>query len=232
MSSSKVLVRANVLMGLLPPIGPHAEWQAAVAFLRLAQNTELNVKNSTLNFIDTDKRLLGTCESAFGLTPGTRLRGPYTVKLSDGRRRPARAVHQRWDLNEMSVATGMGTRETESQPFQVVYLPLQVALPHDYHVIASLVNQGQTPLDIAEGVRQAVCWMDGIPFESNAGRVWNGPYLVRPNRATRYYFRLSDFPGMPRSGLHEMSLEMCGLRSHAEIVDWHGEPWVEHLASS
>ena len=103
-------------------------------------------------------------------------------------------------------------------------LPLLVPLPIDEHFIVQLVNTGAAPLDLARGVQQAICFVDGTAWRSSAGRIWNGPYLLRPGDVAVRQFRLADFPGAPVTGTHEVGLDLLSRRSPPQLVHWHGTP--------
>lgn len=229
MGNPEVLVRDEILMALVPPIGYRSEWGSLLAFLKLARGAELDLECTELEFFDAGGCTLERRQDAFGLRVGMHLSGPYSEKLGDDSRRPERAVLARWRLNEFAVETELVVPEDEESFPRVVYLPLQVPLPTDEHIIVSIVNRGLEPIDIAEGMREAVLWVDGTPYASVAARLWNGGYLVRPNRATTRRFRLSDFPGAPRQGAHETSLEILGARSLPQVVEWRGEAWTEPI---
>jgi hypothetical protein len=211
-------------MALVPPVGYRSEWGSLLAFLKLAQGIELSIDASDLDFFDVRGRLLESWHNAFGFTTGMQLDGPYSEKLADDRRRPAAASLARWRLNSLLVETNLVTSQPDS--LRVVYLPLQVPLPNDHHIIVSIVNLGKTPLNIATGMHEAICWADGVAYESIAARVWNGIYLIRPGHATTRLFRSNDFPGIPCQGTREMSLEILGMRSVPQTVTWCGEPFL------
>jgi hypothetical protein len=225
MTNSEILVSGSNLMALVPPVGYRSEWGSLLAFLKLSQGMELSVDYSELDFSDARGHMLESRKNAFGLTPGIHLSGPYSEKLGDDSRRPVAATLVKWRLNGLLVETNLVTSQLD--PLRVVYLPLQVPLSDDHHIIVSIVNLGETLLNIATGMQEAVCWADGVAYESIAARVWNGSYLIRPGHATTRRFRLSDFPGTPRHGTHEMSLEILGIRSIPQTVTWYGEPFLE-----
>lgn len=222
-----MFARDDILVALTPPIGHRPEWASLVAYLKVARGTELAVERSELALVDAAGRTLETRRDAFGLAAGMRIAGPYSRSFGDDTLRPNKAVHARWRLNEFSLDAGLVFSESEWQAPRVVYLPLQVPLADDCHILVRLVNLGEAPINLANGMREAVCWVDGVPYASTAGRVWNGGYLVQPRQATTRRFRLADFPWAPRHGTHEVSLEMVGARSPAEVVTWRGEPWLD-----
>jgi hypothetical protein len=146
--------------------------------------------------------------------------------LADDRAPSRRAQTQFWHLNDWSVTAPVREPESVWPALVLTCLPLQVPLAEDNHFIAGLVNVGQAPLDIARGVQEAVCWVDGTAWPSVAGRVWNGPYLLRLSHTAVRRFRLADFPGAAATGTHEVALEMLGRRSLPQRVHWHGSPWT------
>lgn len=44
--------------------------------------------------------------------------------------------------------------------------------------------------------------------------------MIRPGHATTRELNLSDFPGVPRTGRHKMSLEILGIKSEPQTIDW------------
>ena len=131
----------------------------------------------------------------------------------------------RWRLNDWVVTAPVTEPECVWPSLSVTYLPLQIPLRDDKHFVVGLVNTGEEPLDIARGVQEAVLWVDGQAWPSAAGRVWNGPYLLRPGHTTMRALRLADFPGAPACGAHEVALGMAGRRSAPHRVQWHGSSW-------
>jgi hypothetical protein len=229
-TNSEVLVKENLLMTLVPPIGYRSEWGALLGFLKLARSTEVVVECSDLEFFDGDERSLQKRHNAFGLTTGMRLSGPHFQKIGDDNRRPEAAVLAKWQLNQFSVSTNLVVLTTAWQALRVVYLPLQVPLPEDHHIVVTIVNLSEDPINIADGMREARCWVDGVAYESVAARLWNGRYLIQPQQATTRLFKLNDFPGVPRHGIHEMSLEILGAFSPPQFVNWCGESWTESIS--
>ncbi|HEY5956868.1 MAG TPA: hypothetical protein VIV60_09960 [Polyangiaceae bacterium] len=215
--SSEVIVWDDRLMALLsslvPVLGTHG-------CLKLARNVTLEVTSSVLEFRDAGGRVLAAHPSAFGLVPGTRLSGPLSQRCSDERRWPEQAQTQRWILNDREITSPM---RAGTDPLRVVYLPLQVPTRTDEHIVFTLRNTTDTPIDLMKGIQQAICWVDGAPFEVTRQPVWNGTYHIAPGRAKSRRFSLAEFPGAPRSGSHTMSLEICGLRSPPETVFWRGD---------
>lgn len=221
MLNAELLVRDDLLMALVPPIGYRSRWTSLLAFLKLAQGMALSVDRSELDFFDARETKLARWQNAFGLSTGLHLNGPYSEKLSDDRLRPEAATLAKWSLNDFQIETNLV--ESQCIPLSVRYLPLQVPIEQDAHLVVSIVNLGETFLNIAIGMQEAVCRCDRVAYASTAARVWNGTYLIRPGRATRRCFRLSDFPGIPRQGTHAISLEILGQSSPPQTVTWCGD---------
>lgn len=217
----------DLLIRLVPPFGPRAEMRPLLAYLKLAPGAALVAGRSTLELVDEGGRVLATRENAFGVAEGTPLAGPHSVRLADDDPRPEGAASARWRLGELSAETPLANPEAEWPAPRLVCLELQVPVADDPHLVVTVANTGGEPLDIATGMREAVLRVDGAAYASTAGRVWNGPYLVRPGHVTTRQFSLGDFPGAPRSGTHQVSLEILGMRTAPQTVTWRGEPWPE-----
>ena len=223
MSRAEVFVDGGLLLGLVSRFGRRPEWQPTSAWLKLARDTELAIASSVIDFLDSAGRVLGSYPSAFGLAAVDHLRGPYCEQLADERPFPALSTQQRWRLNDREVC---GPVAAPRAALRCIYLPLQVPLPDDPHFIIGFENLTERPVNIADAMCSARCWVDGVPFDSIAGRVWNEVYLTPPGSATNRRFRLADFPGAPRSGAHLVSLEFAGLRTPEDVLEWTGEPWL------
>jgi hypothetical protein len=221
-----VLDTSTLLMAILPARGARSAFASIHAVLKWVPEEPLIVTSSSLEFLTTDGRMIARSEQAFGFAADSRYPGPHVQFLSDGFRRPAEAQRQRWHLNDWMVEAPIRLPTKESRGLHVEWLPLQVPLPDDIHVLAEFVNLSPQPLNIATGVREARCWVDGVAFPSAAGGIWNGRYLIQPGRAAVCRFRLADFPGIPTTGIHEVALEMLGERSDPVRVRWHGATWT------
>lgn len=211
----------DLLLTLIAALGPRARHDATLGELKWGGSTPLEVEQSTLEFCDEAGQVISHKEQAFGLTPGTQLIAPYSRSLIDESVRPPKGVLQRWRLNDWVVESPSIVPATEWGQLYVTWLPLQLPLAQDMHVVVGLVNLDVKPLDIARGMSEAVCWVDGVPWPSGVGRVWNTRYLIETNHSTRRHFRLADFPGLSILGKHEMALEMLGYRSKLQVVEWH-----------
>jgi hypothetical protein len=226
MVGDNVFETDRLMMALLPVLGPRAALEARHAVLKWAGPGQLAVTDSTLAFADDAGRIVERREGAFGLEAGATIAPPYSSALSDDGGAPAAAVTQRWRLNGWAVAASAGVPESDWSRLVSTCLPLQVPLSTDEHFVLQLVNTGTVPLDLARGVQQAICFVDGTAWRSSAGRIWNGPYLLRPGHASIRRFRLADFPGGPVTGTHEVVLELLGRRSSPQRVRWHGTPFA------
>jgi hypothetical protein len=223
MTNANVFDTDNLLLALVPTLGPRAAISATLCELKWAGSAPLKVERSTLEFIDDKGEVIGRQERAFGFEPGTELVAT-SQSCIDENHRPA-GLLQRWRLNDWVVESPIVVPEAEWGNLHVIWLPLQLPLVTDVHIVVSLANLDDKPLDIARGVREAVCWVDGVPWSSAAGGVWNTRYLIEPGHSTRRHFRLADFPGVPTAGRHEMSFQMLGRRSKPQFIQWHGTPW-------
>lgn len=225
MADDRVLEAEGLLMALLPGLGPRAALGSPLGVLKWAGPHPLAVECSTLEFLDGAGRVVERRDGAFGLASGTSIAAPYSQLLADDRDPPRAAETQRWRLNDCTLATRRREPDAAWPSLVVICLPLILPLAEDHHFIARLVNLGTAPLDIARGMREAVCWMDGEGWPSIAGRVWNGPYRLHPGHTATRRFRLADFPGAPATGTHDVALEMLGRRSAPQRIHWHGTPW-------
>jgi hypothetical protein len=226
MNSAGVLDTPDLLLALLPAVGPRSALGSTRSVLKWAPGEPLIVIRSTLEFLAADGTELARYEDAFGLASRHSIAGPCVWSLADESRRPADGLRQRWYLNEHIVEAPMAMPPTSWNVLHATCLPLQLPLPEDIHVLAELVNLDDRPVDMAAGVRDARCWVDGKAFPSNAGALWDGRYLLDPGHAALRRFRLADFPGVPTVGAHEISLELLGRRSAPARVCWHGTPWT------
>jgi hypothetical protein len=230
MADDPILMTGALLMALLPrPFRQMAGGPSAI--LKWAGPGPLDVMRSRLAFLDAAGRLIETREDAFGIAAGAVIAAPFSRHLVDEDDVPAAAVMQRWSLNDWDLGTPARETRADELGIALVCLPLLVPAPEDVHLLASLVNAGPAPLDIAAGVREAVCWVDGKPWPSTAGGNWNGPYLLQPGRTATRRFQPRDFPGAPVTGPHEISLEMLGRRSPAQRVAWRGTAWTARNAT-
>jgi hypothetical protein len=221
----ELLVKDDIiLMALVPPVGYRSEWGYLLALLKLSQGMELIVKRSELDFLNAEGEKIESWYDAFKLVVGMKISGPYSAKLIEDRRRPETATLVKWRLNDLLVETSLITSQLD--PLKVLYLPLQVPISQDDHILVSIMNLGETPLNIATGMQNTICRSDSFKYTSIAARVWNGIYLIRPNHGTTRSFQLSDFPGIPRYGTHKMSLEILGMHSPPQAVTWCGEPFL------
>jgi hypothetical protein len=211
-----VLQNDGVMIALLAPLGFRSEWSALRGYVKVAAGS-FRIEDSELTFFSPGGDLLERRVNAFGLKRGKTFTAPFSERFSDGGRRRAQAVIVRWRVNEMEVEASLMESTTG---LRVVYLPLQVRVKKDPHIVATVVNCTGATLNIAEGVRGAVCFADGKPFPSTTGGHWDGGVDVQPGKAATKQFSLDDFPGVPRAGQHKMSLQILGLVSEIETVDW------------
>jgi hypothetical protein len=164
--------------------------------------------------------ILVTRCNGFGIMGETEIHGPYSTRFSDDSRRPTGAAAVHWRVNGMEVEVEL--IELEGNVLRVVYLPLQVAVKDDPHIVVTIVNHTGEMLNIAEGIRNAACYADGNRYPSNTGGHWDGGTHVQPEKAVTKQFSLADFPGVPQAGMHQMNFEILGIRSESEMVDWKG----------
>jgi hypothetical protein len=218
----QVLVKDNFLLAIVPPAGYRAEWGAILGFLKVAGGAVMRTERSELEFLNVKRETVEVRDDAFGLKSQTILTGPYSERFADDSRRPESAVLARWRINDTEIETSLA--EPEGTALRVIYLPLQVAKEKDPHIVFTLINRGGEMLNIADGIREAVCRADATPYRSNTGGHWDGSYRLRPGHATTRQLNLDDFPGIPRSGRHEMSLEILGVTSEPAMIDWRGQP--------
>lgn len=208
----------NTLIAVLPPLGRHSNWGSILGYLKIAGRTTFEIRSSVLEFVNAKGELLETRAAAFGQRPGTKHSGPYSVRFSDDSRRPAGADRVYWRVNEMIVEASLSGQDDVG--LRVIYLPLQVQVDRDPHIVITVVNRTTKVLNIADGIRSAICHADDKAYFSNRGGHWDGGTGLNPGSSTTRQFSLDDFPGMPRLGHHEMSIELLGLRSRPEYVDW------------
>ena len=208
----------NTLIAVLPPLGRHSNWGSILGYLKIASRRTFEIHSSVLEFVNANGELLEKREAAFGQQPGTKHSGPYSIRFSDDTRRPAGADRVYWRVNEMIVEAGLSGREDVG--LRVMYLPLQVQIDRDPHIVITVVNRTTKVLNIADGIRSAICYADGQAYCSNRGGHWDGGVGLNPGYSTTRQLSLDDFPGIPRAGHHEMSIELLGLRSKPEYVDW------------
>jgi hypothetical protein len=216
-SRKDVLQSDGVMIALLPPLGFRSEWSGLRGYLKVADGS-FRIENSELTLFAAAGDTLERRPNAFGLKRGKTFTGPYSGRFSDGSRRPADAVAVRWRLNDMEVEASLV--ESKQTALRVVYLPLQVPVEKDPHIVVTVVNLTGATLNIAEGVRNAVCFVDGQAFHSNTGGHWDGGVEIQTGKAVTKQFSLDHFPGIPKTGRHEMSFEILGLMSEPEVVDW------------
>ena len=226
MADTRVLDVDGVLMALLPALGPRGGLGGPRALLKWAGTYPLKVGLATLEFLDAAGRRVEHWDAPFGLAAGTALGAISSHVLHDDRDLPPAAATQRWRLNDWTLTVPAREPDASWTGLVLVCLPLLLPLAEDPHLIAGLVNTGDTPLDMAAGVQGAVWWEDGIARPSATGGHWDGQYLLRPGHTATRRFRLADFPGAATTGAHEVALEMLGRRSAAQRVRWHGTPWT------
>ena len=213
-----VVQRDGLLIALVPPLGFRSEWAALSGYLKIASYYSFEIETSELVILDASGNEIEVRHAAFGLGSKTKLAGPYSHKFSDHPRRPANAAVFCWRINDLSVRTGLVSDETAS--LRVIYLPLQVGIERDPHIIVTVVNRTAGMLNFAEGVRTAVCIADGKRFTSTRGGHWDGGTAIQPRKASTVRFSLDDFPGIPRTGCYEMQFEILGHVSELELVEW------------
>jgi hypothetical protein len=232
LTSAGVIAGESLLLALIPPVGRRPDVALLTAFIKVAEGSDLIIHQSEITFTDAAGNIMEFRNNAFQLEEGIHFTGPCLKALEDHNRRPESAARFQWRINDLSVEGNITFSEEEWHLPRVVCLPLQVALECDCHFIVSIVNTGIDLLNISEGVRNALLHVDGISYDSIAGRSWNGIYLIQSGRSYTQRFRLLDFPGAPRNGSHEVSLEMFGRRSVTQTVDWLGRPWYPEINST
>lgn len=205
----------GLLIALVSPLGPRPG--AIVAYLKLGQPGRSAIRQSDLTWLDAHGRPIQTLKDPFGLC-GARLEVPCSLRFACDRPSPPRAASLRWQVDELVADADLIGGADAS--LRVLYLPLQVPVPGDPHLVATVVNHGERILDFAQGVRESVLLVDGQQYPSAAGGHWDGGYALRPGFSRTHRFGLDDFPGAPRSGLHRMSLRLLGLTSEPVEVDW------------
>lgn len=213
-----VLQSDGILIALVTPLGFRSEWGALSGYLKIAAGKALEIEGSELLFLDAVGNVIETRREAFGLGGKNGLAGPYSHRFSDDTRRPAEAATVRWRVNDMEA--GAGLTESEGISLRVIYLPLLVAVEGDPHIVVTVVNRTDRMLNIAEGIRNAACLEDGKRFASNTGGHWDGGTNVQPDKAATKRFSLDDFPGISKTGRHQMRFEILGLTSEPETVEW------------
>jgi hypothetical protein len=215
-----VLQGEGILITLVTPLGFRSEWGALLGYLKIAEGRALEIERSELFFLDAAGNVIETRREAFGFGGKKEFAGPYSHRFSDDTRRPAEATTVRWRVNDMEVEAGL--IESEGISLRVIYLPLLVSVEGDPHIVVTIVNRTGGRMDIAEGVRNAVCLADGTRFASNTGGHWDGGTNVQPDKSVTKQFSLDDFPGIPKTGRYQMSFEILGLTSERESVEWKG----------
>jgi hypothetical protein len=217
-NASNLFIKDDVMLALLPPIGFRSQRGSVLAYLKVADRTEIHIQRSELELLNGDGDVVESRVPAFGIKSDTIIKGPYSERFADDSRREESAVCIRWRLNGFEVKASL--LEPEGIALRVVYLPLQITKEKDPHIVFTLVNRGNEILNIADGIRNAVCRADGSSYQSNTGGHWDGGYQVPPLYATTHEFNLGDFPGIPRTGRHVMSLRILGQTSEPETIDW------------
>jgi hypothetical protein len=225
MPNANLFYTDELLMALFVGLGPRAGLAPTRAILKWCGPQSLVIARSILEFFDNKGRHICCRDNAFGLIHGSRIEPLYSQWITDEEPRPREAVIHRWQLNDRTVTASIELPESAWPELTVSYLPLMLPVAHDKHLVASLVNLDDQPIDIARGVQEAVCYVDGVAWRSAVGRVWNGSYLVYPRHATTRSFRIADFPGMPAQGAHELALEFLGRKSALQTVNWIGTGW-------
>jgi hypothetical protein len=214
---TNVLHDENTLIALISPIGRHREWGAIRGYLKSIAGT-FDIQTSSLEFLDRSGKLLETRDEAFGQEAAAKQVGPFSIHFSDDTRRPSDADVVRWRVNNLIVETNLS--KEEGVDLSVTYLPLQVPVARDPHMIVTVINRTPQVINIADGIRSAICRSDGKAYQSSRGGHWDGGAGLNPGGATTRQFSLDDFPGVPRTGRHEMSIELLGLISEPKYVDW------------
>jgi hypothetical protein len=217
LDSKNVLQSERVMIALLTPLGFRSEWSAVRGYLKVSAGS-FRIENSELTLFAATGETLETWPNAFGLKRGKTVDGPYSGRFSHGTQRPAKAAVVRWRVNDIEVEANLV--ESNETALRVEYLPLQVPVEKDPHIVVTVVNLTGTVLNIAEGVRNAVCFADGKAYPSNTGGHWDGGVHIQTGKAVTKQFSLDHFPGIPKTGRHEMSFEILGLVSETETVDW------------
>ncbi len=206
----------GTLIAIVPPAGRHRDRAALLAYLKVADGKTFTIESSVLEFFDAHGKLLESREDVFGQQAGITRKGPFSVRFADDSRRHAGADRVNWRVNEMIVEASL----SEQVDFRVIYLPLQVPVELDPHIVVNVVNRTSAVLNIADGIRSAICRADGRAYTSHKGGHWDGEAGLNPGSSTTRQFSLDDFPGTPRSGRHEMSIELLGHSSEPVLVDW------------
>ena len=186
--SKCVFLSDGILIALVTPLGFRSEWGALLGYLKIEEGKALKIERSELAFLDADRNILESRCDAFGLGDETKLAGPYSERFSDDSRRPAGAVAVRWRVNEMDAKASL--LDSESNALRVIYLPFHVAVKGDPHIVITVVNRTEEMLNIVEGVRNAVCIVDGKRFPSNIGGHWDGGSYIQPKKSITKKFSL------------------------------------------
>jgi len=213
--SRNVFIGEGFAIALLPLVRAPKGPSVLGALLKVLPGPELKIHESMLE-VSAPEGVILRQRGAFGLG-GACIAGPHIRRFSEDASTDSRATTMRWSLNESIVEVPCGDGPSD---LRATWLAVQIPLPNDVHLVVDFFNRSAHTVNIATAMREAVCWADGVPYPSVAGGVWNGPYLVAPGRKTRRSFSLDDFPGVPRSGTHEMSVGFGGERSSPETVTW------------
>lgn len=215
---TEIIHADGMLLAVMPPIGFRSELGAVLGYLKIVNGKTLKIERSELEFLDTEGTIIEMCPDAFGLLKGSHLAGPYSERFADDRQRKESASVVIWRVNDMEVMASL--IEPEGIELRVAYLPQRIEKEKDPHIVFTLLNRGEKMLNIADGIRTAVCYADGTPYQSNIGGHWDGSYLLRPGHSTTRQFNLNDFPGIPQTGVREMILEILGIKSNPQTIDW------------
>lgn len=216
-----VLVDESVLLAVVPPIGKRAGWGSVMAFLKLANDVRLNIIDSQVEFLDGAGRVLETVTEAFGLHEGMVLMGPHSERFVDDRPIPKPAVAILWRLNRFEVKTGL--IQANYTPLRVIYLPLQVPIPNDPHIVFTTINCGTSVLNISDDIHSTVCTSSGSSFKADPNLSADVSGVeIQPGRSFTRLFSLDEFPGISRNGLQEMHFRFRGEESDRQMVNWTG----------
>jgi hypothetical protein len=218
----------SIWIAMLPTFGPQARSRSIPAILKLARGAELAVERSVVAFLDERGATAGELSDAFGLVAGTRLDGPLARALRDDRPRPACAAW-RWTLDDRQTAT-VASFDARPDAGELVLwcAPLHVPVPDDHQLVVQYVNVTDNVVDLPRAIRDATLWVDGVAHRSRAGGHWDGRGHVQPGGSSQQRFRMSDFEGAPTLGIHDVALEMFGLRTITRSLHLVGEVWRPH----
>lgn len=210
----------KVSLFLLPPI-PQKPYRAFRAIVKIPTNFALEIYKSLLTYFDRHGSFLASQQKAFRFYPGFVLEGPIFCTSTNPEPPPTNGAYRvQWRCNEIVTESFLLTVDlfnTETSKIHVFYIPVQVPLPDDIHLIIYYFHSSNQMFDWTKGPLALYLIVDGYLCIFRP-RIFNGTFKIMPGKWTVLYICLDAFPDAPRSGSHTMSVHLGNCTSVPEQV--------------